>query len=92
MGFPIDADSAQVIDPARADHYAVRPYKCGRALHLWGMPIAHRAFVGCVEYLLQDHPELAKTLTGIRADETPELNPLGIDLVIPSVQHPHESI
>jgi hypothetical protein len=46
------------------------------------MPVAHRAFVGCVEHLLQDHPELAKTLTGIRADQIPELNPLGIDLVI----------
>jgi len=31
---------------------------------------------------LQDRPELAKTLAGIRADQTPELNPLGIDLVI----------
>jgi hypothetical protein len=28
----------------------------------------------------------------MRATETPELNPLAIDLVIPSVQHPHESI
>jgi hypothetical protein len=25
---------------------------------------------------------LAKTLTGIRADQIPELNPLGIDLVL----------
>jgi len=90
--FPIDANSSQAIDPARADKYAVRLFKCGRALHLWGMPVAHRAFVGCVEHLLQDHPELAKTLAGIRADQTPDLNPLGIDLVIPSLQHPHESI
>ena len=85
--------TGQIIDPARADHYAVRLYKCGRALHLWGMPQAHRAFVGCVEYLLKDRPELAKTLAGMRADETPGPNPLGIDLeVITSVQHPHESI
>jgi hypothetical protein len=57
------------------------------------MPVAHRAFVGCVEYLLQDHPKLAKTLTGIRADQTPELNPLGIDLVVvPETQHPRETI
>jgi len=35
---------------------------------------------------------LAKTLAGIRADQIPELNPLGIDLVIPSLQHLHESI
>ena len=92
VGLGYDLVTGQVIDPTRADHYAVRLYKCGRALHLWGMPVAHRAFVGCVEYLLQDHPELAKTLAGIRADQTPELNPLGIDLVIPSLQHPHESI
>ena len=56
------------------------------------MPVAHHAFVGCVEYLLKDHRDLAKTLDGMRAAETPELNPLGIDLVNPSVQHPHESI
>jgi hypothetical protein len=57
------------------------------------MPVAHRAFVGCVEYLLQDHPELGKTLTGIHADETPEINPLGIDLVVvPETQHPRETI
>jgi hypothetical protein len=92
FGLGYDLVTGQVIDPTRADHYAVRLYKCGRALHLWGMPEAHRAFVGCVEYLLEGHRELAKTLNGIRADETPELNPLGIDLVIPSVQHPHESI
>ena len=47
--------------------------------------MAHQAFVGCVEYLLKDHRELTKTLDGICADETPGLNPLGIDLVIPSV-------
>jgi len=92
FGLGYDLVTGQVIDPTRADHYAVRLYKCGRALHLWGMPQAHRAFVGCVEYLLEGHRELAKTLNGIRAGETPELNPLGIDLVIPSVQHPHESI
>jgi hypothetical protein len=92
IGLGYSLEAGQVINPARADKYAVRLFKCGRALHLWGMPVAHRAFVGCVEYLLQDHPELAKTLTGIRAHETPELNPLGIDLVIPSLQHPHESI
>ena len=92
IGLGYDLATGQIIDPARADKYAVRLFKCGRALHLWGMPVAHLAFVGCVEYLLEGHPELAKTLTGIRADETPELNPLGIDLVIPSVQHPHESI
>ena len=92
IGLGYSLEFSQVIDPARADKYAVRLFKCGRALHLWGMPVAHLAFVGCVEYLLEGHPELAKTLTGIRADETPELNSLGIDLVIPSVQHPHESI
>ena len=87
--FPIDADSGHGdrfnVAPARADYFGVRLYKCGRALHLWGMPEAHRTFVGCVEYLLEGHPELAKTLDGICADETPGLNPLGIDLVIPSV-------
>lgn len=92
IGLGYSLESGQVIDPARADKYAVRLFKCGRALHLWGMPVAHRAFVGCVEHLLEGHPELAKTLAGIHADETPKLNPLGIDLVIPSVQHPHESI
>jgi hypothetical protein len=35
---------------------------------------------------------LAKTLAGIRADQIPELNPLGIDLVIPETQHPRETI
>ena len=92
IGLGYDLVTGLIIDPTRADHYAVRLYKCGRALHLWGMPFAHRSFVGCVEYLLEGHPELAETLAGIRADETPELNPLSIDLVIPSLQHPHESI
>jgi hypothetical protein len=93
IGLGYSLEAGQVIDPARADKYAVRLFKCGRALHLWGMPVAHRAFVGCVEYLLHDHPELTKTLTGIRADETPELNPLGIDLVVvPETQHPRETI
>ena len=92
IGLGYDLATSQIIDPARADHYGVRLYKCGRALHLWGMPVAHQAFVGCVEYLLKDHRELTKTLDGMRATETPELNPLAIDLVIPSVQHPRETI
>jgi hypothetical protein len=92
IGLGYDLATGQIIDPARADHYGVRLYKCGRALHLWGMPVAHQAFTGCVEYLLKDHRELTKTLDGMRATETPELNPHAIDLVIPSVQHPHESI
>ena len=62
----------------------------------WTMQIHHnkhhQAYIDNANRLLVDHPELAKTLTGIRADETPGLNPLGIDLEIPSVQHPHESI
>jgi len=91
-GLGYSLEFGQVIDPARADKYAVRLFKCGRALHLWGMPVVHRAFVGCIEHLLDGHPELNKTLAGIRTDETPEINPLGVDLVIPSVQHPHESI
>jgi hypothetical protein len=93
FGLGYDLVTGRVIDPTRADHYAVRLYKCGRALHLWGMPEAHRAFVGCVDYLLEGHPELAKTLAGIRADKTPELNPLVIDLVVvPENQHPRETI
>jgi hypothetical protein len=32
-------------------------------------------------------------LAGIRADQTPDLNPLGIDLVVvPETQHPRETI
>ena len=92
IGLGYSLQAGQVIDSTRADKYAVRLFKCGRALHLWGMPITNRAFAGCVEYLLKDHHELTKTLDGMRANETPDLNPLGIDLVIPSVQHPHESI
>ena len=93
IGLGYDLATGQIIDPARADHYSVRLYKCGRALHLWGMPVAHRAFVGCVEYLLQGHRELAKTLDGMRAHETPDLNPLGIDLDLGTAsQHPRETI
>jgi hypothetical protein len=93
IGLGYDLATGQIIDPARADHYGVRLYKCGRALHLWGMPVAHQAFVGCVEYLLKDHRELAKTLDGMRATETPELNPLGIDLELNTgSQHPRETI
>ena len=93
IGLGYDLATGQIIDPARADHYAVRLYKCGRALHLWGMPVAHHAFMGCVEYLLKDHRDLAKTLDGMRATETPELNPLGIDLeLVTGSQHPRETI
>ena len=93
IGLGYDLVTGQIIDPARADHYDVRLYKCGRSLHLWGMPAAHRAFVACVEYLLKDRPELAKTLAGMRANETPGPNPLGIDLeVITQSQHPRETI
>jgi hypothetical protein len=57
------------------------------------MPVAHQAFVGCVEYLLKDHRELTKTLDGMRATETPELNPLDIDLeLVTGSQHPRETI
>ena len=80
IGLGYELTTGVVIDPERADHYSVRLYKCGRALHLWGMPTAHRAFVGCVEHLLKDRPVLAKTLDGMLAHETPALNPLGIDL------------
>jgi hypothetical protein len=93
IGLGYDLATGQIIDPARADHYGVRLYKCGRALHLWGMPVAHHAFVCCVEYLLKDHRDLAKTLDGMRATETPELNPLGIDLeLVTGSQHPRETI
>ena len=93
IGLGYDLATGQIIDPARADHYAVRLYKCGRALHLWGMPVAHHAFMGCVEYLLKDHRELTKTLDGMRATDTPELNPLGIDLeLVTGSQHPRETI
>jgi hypothetical protein len=57
------------------------------------MPVAHQAFVGCVEYLLEGHRELTKTLDGMRANETPDLNPLGIDLeLVTGSQHPRETI
>ena len=93
IGLGCNLATGQIIDPARADHYGVRLYKCGRAIHLWGMPVAHQAFVGCVEYLLKDHRELAKTLDGMRVTETPELNPLGIDLeLVTRSQHPRETI
>ena len=93
IGLGYDLATGQIIDPARAEHYGVRLYKCVRALHLWGMPVAHQALAGCVEYLLKDHRELTKTLDGMRATDTPELNPLGIDLeLVTRSQHPRETI